>query len=566
VWNQRNSRSTNSIATNREGVFEKNHFRTWFTKGVTSRLVLSFTSVGTLNLIAGHSYYVCYDCKTNIRKGLSTSLISSSYSRYFNVRQRYSYVVTTEQFRDSNSLSSNNSTRFNKGDYIDGYELVIDLTQIYGAGNEPTTPEQFEADYFKWFGKPLGYEKDNAGVLLPTMIDGLKSTGFNQYNSERGLIKAMVGDQYQITGTYSKVWESEEESPVFTEYTYGSIVEGAKYYSVGGSHYEAKGAVFEYDNESIWEAGTYCFHENQVYKCNTAIDTAEEWDATKWDLIADVAAMVTEGIFVPMDLSPDSNGIFTPSKFYVHVEGGNATDTCVHLVGDGARNGEYEQYQENNVSIHVTTLTGKLNGQGESVVVFPYGMRKAENVYDEIYTDANGITKAIKRIGVANLGAYNWTIIDSEKNVFGMTNYISDGKGGYSNTYMKCARYLKGLYTSSDSVVRGNGYYWKRGNSTPANLRIFVRDSSYTDAATFKTSMNGVYLYYQLATPIEYILDNQVPLKKRYINNKQVERVLIGSNKVWETDDWYGIRWCEETNVVERIGNPELHRTLPLQS
>lgn len=61
-------------------------------------------------------------------------------------------------------------------------------------------------------------------------------------------------------------------------------------------------------------------------------------------------------------------------------------------------------------------------------------------------------------------------------------------------------------------------------------------------------------------------IDGLEELKKRYINNKQVGRVFIGNDKVWETDQWYGIRWCEETNVVERIGNPELHRTLPLQS
>lgn len=59
---------------------------------------------------------------------------------------------------------------------------------------------------------------------------------------------------------------------------------------------------------------------------------------------------------------------------------------------------------------------------------------------------------------------------------------------------------------------------------------------------------------------------NDSNLKKRYINNEQVHRVYINSNKIWETDQWYGIRWCEETNIVERIGNPDLHRSLPLQS
>lgn len=62
-------------------------------------------------------------------------------------------------------------------------------------------------------------------------------------------------------------------------------------------------------------------------------------------------------------------------------------------------------------------------------------------------------------------------------------------------------------------------------------------------------------------------------LKKRIITDdngtpREVKKVYIGSNKVWDiySNDWYGIRWCEETDVIERIGNMDLHRILPLQS
>lgn len=66
---------------------------------------------------------------------------------------------------------------------------------------------------------------------------------------------------------------------------------------------------------------------------------------------------------------------------------------------------------------------------------------------------------------------------------------------------------------------------------------------------------------------IKYDIDNTpMDLKNRYIGENKVGRVFIGTNKVWETDDWYGIRWAESTNTIERIGKAELHRTLPLQS
>ena len=46
-------------------------------------------------------------------------------------------------------------------------------------------------------------------------------------------------------------------------------------------------------------------------------------------------------------ITPDANGKFTPSaNGELTVTGGNDTDTCVHLVWDGERDGEYEEYKK----------------------------------------------------------------------------------------------------------------------------------------------------------------------------------------------------------------------------
>lgn len=66
---------------------------------------------------------------------------------------------------------------------------------------------------------------------------------------------------------------------------------------------------------------------------------------------------------------------------------------------------------------------------------------------------------------------------------------------------------------------------------------------------------------------IKYIInEDSTDLKNRHIGENKVGRVFIGASKVWETSDWYGIRWAESTNTVERIGNMDLHRSLPIQS
>lgn len=39
---------------------------------------------------------------------------------------------------------------------------------------------------------------------------------------------------------------------------------------------------------------------------------------------------------------------------------------------------------------------------------------------------------------------------------------------------------------------------------------IIIRDSAYTDAAAFRTAMDGVYIIFQLATPVESTLDDPI--------------------------------------------------------
>lgn len=54
---------------------------------------------------------------------------------------------------------------------------------------------------------------------------------------------------------------------------------------------QALGSVFDtiepnfadaYDKTATYSVGDYVIHDNSLYKCNTAISTAEEWEATHW--------------------------------------------------------------------------------------------------------------------------------------------------------------------------------------------------------------------------------------------------------------------------------------------
>lgn len=79
-------------------------------------------------------------------------------------------------------------TSFSFGGYTGGFEvgdiiefsncMIIDLTQMFGAGKEPATVEEFKAMF------PLDYYAYNAGELISFNGTGLKTNGFNQWDEE----------------------------------------------------------------------------------------------------------------------------------------------------------------------------------------------------------------------------------------------------------------------------------------------------------------------------------------------------------------------------------------------
>lgn len=59
---------------------------------------------------------------------------------------------------------------------------------------------------------------------------------------------------------------------------------------------------------------------------------------------------------------------------------------------------------------------------------------------------------------------------------------------------------------------------------------------------------------------------NSSELKKRYIGDKEVKRVYVGSDLVYADNDYYGVKINHSTGAVERIGNMNWHKTLPIQN
>ena len=159
-------------------------------------------------------------------------------------------------------------------------------------------------------------------------------------------------------------------------------------------------------------------------------------------------------------------------------------DICINLSHNGSRNGEYEPYEKHSYELDANlTLRGipKLDA--------------SNNLYydgDEYESDGS----VNRRYGVVDLGTLNWTYVSDQS---GFYVFLNKMKTGQTYAPIICAKYanapLMGWANLSDKQISTNA----SGNTN--NAQIIVKDSSYTDAASFKTAMSGIYLVYELATP-----------------------------------------------------------------
>lgn len=343
-------------------------------------------------------------------------------------------------------------------DIVVDYYRIYDLTQMFGAGNEPTTIEEFNAR------KPLGIDEYayNEGELISTTADEIKSVGFNAWDEE---------------------WENGGLSPIT--------------------------GIEEY-NEKLIRAKNYIqILPSTIYYCSN--ENIEGGEAT-WVMFFDGQKNLIKGYKTGRKTSNNAHDIlnhsfttpatarymrfYTSGKVYNH-------DICIHLAHTGYRNGEYEPYEEFRRSLPISEIK-----DSEGNALFPNGLLSAGSVYDEITS-----TKAIKRIGMVDMGTLSW-LVDTLNGRTIFKTYAPGGIGSKDNKVK--GNSLCSLYTnvSLDELLGTDRCVRTSFITEGYECQVAIKDPSYTDAATFKAAMQGVMLYYELAEPIE--VDLEEPLNLDY--------------------------------------------------
>lgn len=310
-------------------------------------------------------------------------------------------------------------------------DRAYDLTRMFGAGNEPSTVEEFYAR----LPKGIDINAYNEGEVVNMNVEGIKSVGFNAWDEE---------------------WESGNFHPSTGQpVANGNLIRSINPIPVigGETYYFNKGS---YKTLHIYQyTASDAFISHSERNVNSAI------------------VLTSETAYLRVSLTGTT---------YNH-------DVCINLVHTGYRNGEYEPYVSDEIALPIADY-------------FPNGMNSIGDVKDELTA-----TEAIQRIGVVDMGTLNWTYF-SACNCF-TTNGLSAAK--YPSDVTVVPNIITSSYSSESYYGFNNG---SPNGVVTYNIRgvLMVRDTSFTDAASFKAAMSGVMLYYELAEPIVTSIDKPLPL------------------------------------------------------
>lgn len=322
--------------------------------------------------------------------------------------------------------------------------VAFDLTLMFGAGKEPSTVAEFEALY------PELYYPQNDGTIINNDADTLVTDGFNQWDEEAQVGNLSTTDGSEITDTMN------------IRSGYMPAIPGAAYYVNSPKTLR----FWWYDsNKSSISGGTATVGSTQVAPSN-----------------ARYFRFGTTNAYGPT----------------------YQNDICISR-SDPARNGQFEHHWRRTLPLALTSLRGRLNGTGERVAIFPDGMKRAGDAYDEVYGNI-----AIKRVGSVDLGTLTWGKVDVPDSFSYFRAGIISKRAisGVGNSNLVCSKYCTITRRTYASILDKS--IMEPGGNT-AQQNIAVRDSAYSDAATFVAAMNGVMLNYELATPEIYILDEPIP-------------------------------------------------------
>ena len=339
---------------------------------------------------------------------------------------------------------------------------MTDLTKMFGAGNEPSTPEEFRAMF------PDDYYPYNAGELksiMPTSVEAsgverfqlLDKSKFTATTTINGVTFTNNGD-----GTITYNGTLSTGSANYNLQSGLKVIAGHKYFSYVGENTNSKISVLLYASSD-----PYNTFDDRFPIADGGISTAlKNSDNLHYQP-------------KPLQNISYSNFILKPQFF-----------DLTEMFGAGNEPATVAEFwQRVPEKLYGYNPNDYKSANIPSSKYFPNGMRSAGSAYDEINFLSQ---KAIKRVGVVDMGTLNWSWES------GLQRFNAPVPNLASIVGARVGNVLSSKFITDLTAKAGDN--WKGFSYSGI---VYVYTTEYTDAAAFKAAMSGVMLYYELATPVE---------------------------------------------------------------
>ena len=314
---------------------------------------------------------------------------------------------------------------------------VIDLTLMFGPGNEPTDTSDPRIAQIEAYA--AAHPEYNAGELVSALVDEVRVAGKNVAQpisafSKSGVTMSVDKDGvYHFSGTATAVVGA--TSPKFT-----------------------------------LPAGTYTVSVEAALPSNVYVS------------ISSITALM-----VGPNTVKTGNWEGGTAYIYLYVGKGVVMDnvSIAFQAERGPTHTAYVPYQQ--PSTHPIPATVRnLPGYGWS----------AGNVANTVERTEDG-WQYVQRVGCVDLGTLDWV---AQKSVLYGSQYFASQSITHPT---KAPAFLTAAYAtaSGSNVVATDKSCWVSFN-WGEDGRVIIRDDKYADAASFKSAMRGMLLYYELSTPI----------------------------------------------------------------
>lgn len=538
-----------STSTINDVVFTNNGNGTWTVNGTASAPANKTLTTSLISFKPNHKYYFTSGQSNASGETQRCEIRSADGSMvYFIWGDNVIYTISGSE------IIGNIHIRIGSGYNANNLKYTINIIDLTDAGIDSfTTPAQVEAWLLAKLG-PLDYFGYDPGSLISFKGTGLKTTGKNLCKSFTNLnntaqyaVSVRCKTYFRPNTTYAISFVGRSGDILYCNEL---IFTNANWFTCTGNRQtlirttRSEIPASQYD-ESL--GGWILFKNGSALPATVQIT---ELQIELGETASDYEAYSENTLSLPVIAEKFPDGEMSAGTAY-DVLSKNDYDKVIGIVDLGnlvwtyqstyqyfyttLSNGVY--FNDNNsenikcviysTGTAVTTTSEMANVDDKTIRTRKNNNNSQVYVKDLSYTDATTFANAVKgqylyyelktplhNYGVVDLGSLEWTYYSGSQ-IF-ESNVLTGASYPQTETeigHMVCSKYIVGTRRNiwTDGM---NNIIAINPNDFSERGKLWVRDTSYNNATTFKTAMSGVYLLYEKTTPEVIDLDLTYPIEQ----------------------------------------------------